>query len=68
MIDGFILYLIVSDLSGGLSHICKIIVITSQTAKTSILHLGGSVRIGLWIPGQQRGYTTILMYLKYSTN
>ena len=31
-----------------------------------ILQIGGSVRIDPWILSQQRGYTGILVYLKYS--
>jgi hypothetical protein len=45
---------------------CKINVFNTQTVPELILHIGGSVRIALWIPGHRRGYTGISMYLKYS--
>jgi hypothetical protein len=57
-----------TDIREGHQHMCKINVIISQTVMTLILQIGGSVRISLWILSQQRGYTGISVYLRYSTN
>jgi len=63
-----VLYLMVINPGGSGSPMCKINAFNTQTVKALILHIGGSSWITLWIPGHQRGYTGISVYLKYSTD